>query len=452
MNPAKKFSMRNLQFVTKKRSALSPIEEIRAYSRPLHDQADLDEFIDRATDAKVVMLGEATHGSHEFYTWRTMISKRLIQEGGFNFIAVEGDWPDCYRLNRYLKNYPQAGDSAYSVLQAFNRWPTWMWANWEIVALAEWMYEHNQSLPTSQKVGFYGLDVYSLWESLEAIMHYLQKTDPLAFAAAKEAYHCFEPYQADEGQRYAQASQFVSNSCEQEVVTLLAQVRQRMAGYNTDHENVFNAEQNALILADAEKYYRTMIRGGAYSWNIRDRHMADTLHRLLKYHGPQAKAIVWAHNTHIGDVRATIMRDQGMFNLGEIIRNELGYDQVFLAGLGTYQGQVIAAPAWGSPEHTYDVPPAMEHSWEAMLHSVHEANQVILMHHLSHPDLLNQRIRQRAIGVVYHPHREQPYNYVPSEMTNRYDAFLYFDHTKALHPLHVRADQSQMPETYPFGV
>lgn len=444
--------MRTQQISSANNNPQALVQNLRIHGKPMQDIGDVDELIARAGQAKVVMLGESTHGTHEFYTWRAMISKRLISEQGFNFIAVEGDWPDAYRLNRYIKNYPQSGNSAFAVLHAFNRWPTWMWANWEMVALAEWMYNFNLEFPVAQKAGFYGLDVYSLWESLEAIMNYLKKTDPTAYVAARKAYQCFEPFQDDEGQSYAQASQFVPTLCEHEVVNLLTIIRQSMAQYNTDHENVFSAEQNALVLTNAEKYYRAMVHGGAYAWNIRDRHMADTLLRLLDFHGPDSKAIIWAHNTHIGDARATIMHDQGRFNLGELMRNELGFDQVFLTGLGTYRGTVVAAEDWGSPARTMSVPPAPEHSWDGLMHSAHAGPQWVLMQQLAHPEWFSDRIRQRAIGVVYHPQNELRYNYVPSEMTNRYDAYLFFDQTTALHPLHVPADQAQMPETFPFGV
>lgn len=444
--------MRTQQTFRSERTTEALIQNLIVHGKHVQDVHDLDELIERAGQAKVVMLGESSHGTHEFYTWRSMISKRLINEHGFNFIAVEGDWPDAYRLNRYIKNYPQSGDSAFSVLHAFNRWPTWMWANWEMVALAEWLYNFNQEFPAANKAGFYGLDVYSLWESLESIINYLKKTDPTALVVAQEAFKCFEPYQDGEGQAYARASQFVPKLCEYEVVNLLKVIRQSMVYYNSDYENVFSAEQNALVMSNAEKYYRAMVHGGAFAWNIRDRHMADTLLRLLDFHGPQSKAIVWAHNTHIGDARATIMRDQGQFNLGELMRNELGFDQVFLTGLGTYRGTVIAAEDWGSPMQTMAVPPAQENSWDGLMHSAYAGPQWVLMQQLDHPEWFSERIRQRAIGVVYHPQSELRYNYVPSEITNRYDAYLFFDRTTALHPLHVPADQAQMPETFPFGV
>ncbi|HEX6848378.1 MAG TPA: erythromycin esterase family protein, partial [Chitinophagaceae bacterium] len=280
------------------------LNAIQQWSYPLGSKADLDPLFDRIGDARIVMLGEASHGTHEYYTWRASISKRLIEERGFNFIAVEGDWPDCYRLNRFIKGYNPAQKTAFNVLQNFKRWPTWMWANWEIVAFADWLQQHNTGLPLNKKVGFYGLDVYSLWESMESIMQYLQKTDIAALKVAEEAYQCFEPYRKEEGQSYARASMLVPELCQNEVIDLLREVRQKMPTYDSDHENVFNAEQNALVVVNAEKYYRAMVQGGPHSWNVRARHMTDTLDRLLKFHGKNAKAIVWEHNTHIGDSRA----------------------------------------------------------------------------------------------------------------------------------------------------
>jgi erythromycin esterase-like protein len=398
------------------------------------------------------MLGEASHGTSEYYTWRAYITKRLIQEKGFNFIAVEGDWPDCYRLNRYIKNYPDAGMSAFDVLREFNRWPTWMWANWEIVALAEWLFQYNKPFASNKKVGFYGLDVYSLWESMDSIMRYLKKVDRNALKVAEEAFRCFEPYRHDEGKAYARASQFVPELCESEVVELLKEIRQKMPQYNTNHENVFNAEQNAIVAVNAEKYYRTMILGGPHSWNVRDRHMADTLERLLNFHGPDSKAIVWEHNTHIGDARATDMVDEGMFNIGELARMQHHDKGVVLVGFGSYQGTVIAGKSWGAAIRHMEVPPGQKGSWEYLLHQAGEQNKLLIMDDFMHDVFMENHIGHRAIGVVYNSEYEKFGNYVPSILPMRYDAFIYLDETHALHPLHIKPDGHQMPETYPFGV
>ena len=429
------------------------VKSIREHAYPLKSKADLQPIFDRIGDARIVMLGEASHGTHEYYTWRAHISKRLIEEKGFNFIAVEGDWPDCYRLNRFIKGYDTEHKNVLNVLEEFNRWPTWMWANWEIVALANWLQEHNTGLPANNRVGFYGLDVYSLWESMESIMKYLKKTDPGALKVAEEAYQCFEPYKENEGTSYARASQFVPDLCKNEVVSLLKEIQQKLPTYNSDYENVFSAEQNALIAVNAERYYRAMIAGGPHSWNVRDRHMADTLDRLLKFHGEKSKVIVWEHNTHIGDSRATDMVDDGMFNIGELARVEHHDKGVVLVGFGSYKGSVIAAREWEARMETMNLPPAKKGSWEYLLHQAGKENKLLLMDDFSNNNMLMaNHIGHRAVGVVYNPKFERHGNYVPTILPMRYDAFIYLDETKALHPLHIQPDGHQTPETYPFGV
>src|SRR5439155_16748227 len=246
------------------------IASVRELARPLRSPRDLDPLVERIGDARYVLLGEASHGTSEYYTWRTLLSQRLIEEKRFSFLAVEGDWPDCYRVNRYVKGSADEGDSAREVLHGFQRWPTWMWANREVVALVDWLRGHNEALPQERKVGFYGLDMYSLWESLYAILTYLHRVDPSALPAAWKAFRCFEPY-GEQAQEYARATRFVPNACEEEVVALLTKLRHKAAVYRQgDAEAYFHAEQNALVLKDAEAYYRAMVRGGPESWNIRD--------------------------------------------------------------------------------------------------------------------------------------------------------------------------------------
>lgn len=429
------------------------INSITKSAHPLRSKEDLQPLFDRIGNARIVMLGEASHGTHEYYTWRSHISKKLIEEKGFNFLAVEGDWPDSYRLNRFIKGYDTENKSAFQILHQFDRWPTWMWANWEIVALADWLQKHNAGLSANRKVGFYGLDVYSLWESMASIMQYLKKTDPSALKVAEEAYRCFEPYRRDEGQAYARASQFVPELCETEVVDLLKEIQKKLPTYNTDYENVFSTEQNALIAVNAERYYRAMIHGGPHSWNIRDRHMADTMERLLEFHGKNSKVIVWEHNTHIGDARATDMADEGTYNIGELARKEHQDKGVVLVGFGSYKGTVIAGKRWGGKMQSMQMPEAKKGSWEYLLHSAGKENKLLIMEDFSGNDLLMQnRIGHRAIGVVYNPQYEKHGNYVPTILPLRYDAFIYLDETSALHPLHIEPDGKQIPATFPFGV
>jgi erythromycin esterase-like protein len=417
--------------------------------RPLIESHDLDPLIKRIGNARIVMLGEASHGTHEYYTWRNEITKRLIRQKGFNFIAVEGDWPDCYSINRFIKNYNQ--EKTIDVLKRFRRWPTWMWANWEILALAEWLVQHNSTIQTKHKVGFYGLDVYSLWESLDQITNYLQRVDPAALPAAQKAFQCFEPYKEDEGQSYGSATQFIPKTCEDEVVNMLQNIRQRMGTYDHDYENSFSVEQNALIAVNAEKYYRSMVRGGAESWNVRDAHMHETLKRLLDFHGPHSRAIVWAHNTHIGDARQTDMHEDGMYNIGELARKDFPGD-VVLIGFGSYRGSVIAGKSWGASMQKMNVPQAMQGSWEDLMHNTKFENKIVISSEIDDHIFLDNAIGHRAIGVVYNSAYERLGNYVPSIMPLRYDAFIHLDETMALHPIHLQADHSEMPETYPFGV
>lgn len=426
---------------------------IREKAYPLKSKGNLQPLFDRIGDARIVMLGEASHGTHEYYTWRAYISKRLIKEKEFNFIAVEGDWPDCYRMNRFIKGYDTKHKSVLNILETFNRWPTWMWANWEIVALTNWLKKHNKGLSADKRVGFYGLDVYSLWESMESIMKYLKITDPSALKLAEEAYQCFEPYRESEGTSYARATELVPELCKNEVVSLLREIQEKLPTYNTDYENVFSAEQNAWIAVNAERYYRAMIEGGPDSWNVRDRHMADTLDRLLKFHGEDSKVIVWEHNTHIGDARATDMVDEGTFNIGELARKEHHDKGVVLVGFGSYKGSVMAAREWEARMQAMNLPEAKKGSWEYLLHKAGNENKLLIMDDFNTNNMLmGNRIGHRAVGVVYNPEFEKYGNYVPTVLPMRYDAFIYLDETSALHPLHIKPDGHQMPETYPFGV
>lgn len=407
---------------------------------PLQNSQDLQPLIDDIGKRPIVMLGEATHGTHEYYTWRTAISKRLIKDKQFRFIAVEGDWPDCYLINRYVKGYE---NDIQAVLRQFDRWPAWMWANWEIVALAEWLREYNASLPDAEKVGFYGLDVYSLWESMKIMMDYLKEEDPQAAQYVKQAITCFEPFNEDE-QKYARQS--LGRHCRDEVLALLRQIRFRVQHLDSDLEAGFNTEQNALIAVNAERYYRSMISFDNQSWNIRDLHMMETLNRLLGFYGK--KGIVWAHNTHVGDARATNMHKEGMINIGQLARDQYGAENVYLAGFAGYKGKVIAGDEWGAPMQEMIVPPAMEGSIEEILHSEFGRNGLFLFEDNKYRD----KIGHRAIGVVYNPERERRGNYVPSFMAHRYDALLYFDDTTAVHPLRQEPHNEKVPETYPFGI
>lgn len=412
-------------------------EAILRVAVPLSDEATYSKLIDRIGEAKYALLGEASHGTSEFYTIRTELSKRLITEKGFRFIAVEGDWPSCFTLNRYVKGYPDAGANAKEALQDFNRWPSWMWANEEVLHLADWLREYNRDKPEEEKIGFYGIDVYSLWESMNELMNYFQSKDPNNFQAAKKAMECFEPYGQNE-QSYGISASLYGEGCEDEVIELLKRLQDRWKQVDPRHpeerELALSAELNALAVQGAESYYRTMIRHDAESWNLRDRHMVAVLEKLMEFHGDGAKCIVWAHNTHVGDARATDMIEEGMINIGQLLREK--YDRhVYAVGLGTYQGTVIAGKEWGAPLEVMTVPQAIPGSWEELLHLNRAEDQLIMFDaHSSWPT--RKPVGHRAIGVVYHPRRERG-NYVPTLIEMRYDAFIFVDRSRALTPLAV---------------
>ncbi|MBN9117598.1 MAG: erythromycin esterase family protein [Planctomycetes bacterium] len=455
-------------------SAAGPglVDEVRKLSHPLASAGDLDPLMTRIGEARVVLLGEASHGTREFYTWRTAITRRLIEEKGFNFVAVEGDWPDCYRVNRFVKGYPGSDPSAEIALSTFRRWPTWMWANREVQELVGWMEWFNQGRPEDDKIGFYGLDVYSLWDSLRSVMRYLkERGDPGALLAARRAVRCFEPW-GEDAQEYARHTVLVPDGCREPVVGLLRTLRARVAQSDTDvtgpagiedsgragreRDAFFVAEQNALVVKNAEAYYRAMVLSDESSWNVRDRHMAETLERLLAFTAPGARAVVWEHNTHIGDARFTDMAAGGEVNVGQLARERYGENGTVLVGFGTHRGTVIAGREWGEPWERMQVPPGRPESWEDVLHRASGGeNRLLVFPEQTSSSALSEWRGHRAIGVVYRPQYEQYGNYVPTVLPRRYDAFLYIDETSGVRPLfpatHDLEADEEAPETYPTG-
>jgi erythromycin esterase-like protein len=415
--------------------------DVRALARPLRNEADLDSLLDRIGDARIVAIGEASHGTHEYYAWRAALTRRLIEERGFRFVAVEGDWPDCYRVNRSVRLREGADQDPRDALDAFGRWPTWMWANDDVVEFCRWLRAFNAARPEPERVGFYGIDVYSLWDSMYGLVEWLREHEPEHVETAGRALRCFEPF-GEDGAEYAFASRFAPTSCEQAAVDLLRSLceergRDEIEG---DPESRFSAEQNAAVVVDAERYYRAMIRGSAESWNVRDVHMVDTLDRLLGHAGE--KAVVWEHNTHIGDARATDMAGAGMTNVGQLLRERHGADDVVLIGFGGYRGGVIAGDSWGAQMARMPVPPARPGSVEALLHEAMGEDALFVVPRDGRPAWLERRLDHRAIGVVYRPEREKWGNYVPTVLGERYDAFIYLDDTAPLQPLHLeRADE-----------
>jgi erythromycin esterase-like protein len=419
-------------------------DAVRSLAQPLRGPADLDPLLERIGDARIVAMGEASHGTHEYYAWRAALTRRLIEEHGFGFVAVEGDWPDCYRVNRSVKLREGADEDPRDALDAVDRWPTWMWANDDVVEFCRWLQGFNAVRPAEQRVGFYGLDVYSLWDSMHELIGWLRENQPEHVDQAIQALRCFEPF-GEDGAEYAFASRFGPSSCEQSVIDLLYAVcegrgRKDVEG---DPEARFSAEQNAAVVLDAERYYRAMVQSSAESWNVRDVHMADTLDRLLEHTG--GKAVVWEHNTHVGDARATDMAGAGMVNVGQLLRERHGTDGVVLVGFGGYQGGVIAGKEWGAQMERMPVPPARYGSLEAMLHGFLGEDSLIVVPRGERPEWLDRRLDHRAIGVVYRPERERWGNYVPTVVGQRYDAFLHLEDTTPLQPLHLERAEEHVP-------
>ncbi|MET9297324.1 erythromycin esterase family protein [Streptomyces sp. NPDC003077] len=434
--------------------AYDEVTAVRDEALPLTGPESLDPLMERIGDAPYVAVGEASHGTAEFYRWRADLTRRLIEEKGFSFVAVEGDWPDCQALHCSVTAAPDAPGDPKETLDEFARWPRWMWANTDVLRFARWLREHNGTLPADRRVGFYGLDVYSLWDSLHAVLDHLREHAPDQVPDALAAYHCFEPY-APDPQTYALATRLVSEGCEPEVVSLLSGLRRRAGERPSDGRLAeFAAWQNAEVLAGAERYYRAMVRGGPESWNIRDHHMADTLDRLITHHGPGAKAVLWEHNTHVGDARATDMADAGMVNVGQLLRERYTRDEVVLVGFGSYEGTVIAARGWGETPEAMTVPPARTGSVEHLLHRALPDGSALFVWPPGEGRNTSWRRRtldHRAIGVVYRPDAERWGNYVPTVLGERYDAFLYLDRTRALEPLHPYERGTGEEETYPSG-
>ena len=401
----------------------------------LNTPVDLNPLIKEAGKRKLVMLGEASHGTLEYYEWRAEISKRLILEHGFSFIAVEGDWASIYRLNKYVKDLPGAPASAVEAMKNFSRWPEWMWANTSVASLIEWMREYNRKLPADKKAGFYGMDVYGQWEAMDDLLAYAEFYFPEYFEAIAEKLACFERFDRDEW-AYARATASGIASCEDELNQLVALIAElgRKVGVDKKNEH-FRARQNALVIKNAEDFFRLAIHEGPSSWNSRAEHMWLSVKHLFDLYGQNSKGIVWAHNTHVGDARATTMASHGMVNIGSLSRQELGGDNVFITGFGTYRGRVNAGSTWGSPMQIMNVPTAQNGSIEYALNQVNKPAFLLLFDKIdkTHP-LFEQYIGHRAIGVVYNP-RNEAGNYVPTYFTRRYDSFIFINTTNALKPV-----------------
>jgi erythromycin esterase-like protein/adenine/guanine phosphoribosyltransferase-like PRPP-binding protein len=435
----------------------SPVAVVRAAARPLTGaEQDYDPLLERIGDARLVLLGEATHGTHEFYEQRAEITRRLIVEKGFTAVAAEADWPDAYRVNRYVRGLGSDVDAA-EALADFRRFPTWMWRNTEVVAFIEWLRGHNLARPPgAAKSGFYGLDLYSLHASMKAVLQYLERVDPAAARRARERYACFDQFV--EPQTYGFMSGLnLTKSCQDDAIAQLVELQTRATenlGAGAD-EDAFAAEQNARVVQNAESYYRTMFLAEESSWNLRDRHMVETLENLMTHLDREvgrSKMVVWAHNSHLGDARATEMSRRGELNVGQLVREKYGSDAV-LVGFTTYHGTVTAASRWDAAAERKTVLPALDSSYEALFHAA-RPGRFLLERRNEVIERLHEPRLERAIGVVYRPDTERASHYFQARLPDQFDVVLHFDRTRALEPLEVSAEwrAGEVPETFPFGV
>jgi erythromycin esterase-like protein len=436
---------------------------IRKYAHPLSGVAeDYDPLIELIGDARFVLLGEASHGTHQFYRERAQITKRLIKEKGFNVVAVEADWPDAYRVNRYVRGF---GDDqeATDALGGFRRFPSWMWRNADVLDFVGWLREYNDGLgPDQVKTGFYGLDLYSLHASIEAVLNYLDKVDSEGSWRARARYACFDHF-GEDLQAYGYATSFgLSESCEDEAIDQLLELRHRAADYarrdgRIAADEYFYAEQNARLVRNAEAYYRTMFRGRVDSWNLRDSHMAETLEHLIGFlerQGQRIKVVVWAHNSHLGDARATDLGSIGELNVGQLVRERYGRDSA-LIGFTTYSGTVTAASNWDGPAERKQVRPALPGSYEAIFHDSGVPRFLLILRDGSHAaKALREQQLERAIGVIYLPESERVSHYFYARLAGQFDAVLHFDKTRAVEPLERSSEweAGEVPETFPTAL
>jgi len=449
------------------------VQQLRREAHPVEFAArDYDPLLEQIGDARFVLIGEASHGTHEFYRQRVLLTRRLIEEKGFVAVAVEADWPDAYRINRFVRG---EGDDATAseALGDFQRFPTWMWRNADVLDFVGWLRARNDALPVNAPTaGFYGVDLYSLYSSIDAVIRYLEQTDPEAATRARQRYACFETYEKDE-QAYGYAATYSAESCEDEVVEQLVEL-QRRAGELARRDGplaedeFFFAEQNARLAKDAEEYYRAMFRGRVSSWNLRDRHMAGTIEALDRYlsrRGMPAKIVVWEHNSHLGDARATEMGEQGELNVGQLVRERYGRE-AFLIGFSTHRGSVTAASDWDGPAERKRVREALPGSFEALFHQVADDGTPNFLLNLRGDTDAVQALREprleRAIGVIYRPETERWSHYFLAHLADQFDAVIHFDQTRAVEPLErtprwLRGaagaeSAAEVPETFPTGV
>jgi erythromycin esterase-like protein len=435
---------------------------LRDAAHPITGSADdYDLLLELIGDAQVVLLGEASHGTHEFYHERARITRRLIEEEGFAAVAVEADWPDGYRVNRWVRGRSDDRD-AFEALGDFERFPRWMWRNRDVLQFVDWLHRHNAEQPEDRRAGFYGLDLYSLFASMQEVIRFLEKVDPEAAARARHRYSCFDAF-GEDTQAYGYAAEFgVTRSCEDQAVQQLLEVQRDRAGLaerdgRVPEDELFYTEQNARLVRNAEEYYRTMFRGRVDSWNLRDRHMSETLEALIGHlarGGRRARVVVWEHNSHIGDALATEMGQLGEWNIGQLTRQRLG-DRSMLIGFTTYSGTVTAASDWDAPAERKRVRPALPESFEALFHTVGIPDFLLpLRGNARLAEALEKPRLERAIGVIYRPESERVSHYFEARIPQQFDAVIHLDDTSAVEPLDWSAGwgEGEPPETFPTGL
>ncbi len=407
------------------------VQALASRATAIENADSLTPLIESASSRQLVLLGESTHGTSEYYSWRATISQRLIEEKGFRFVAVEGDWAALYRLNRYVKHLPGAEPDARVIMASFDRWPQWMWANEEFLAFVAWLREWNAEQPPDKRAGLYGIDVYGDETVLEKLLHKLRRVDTDLAAQAQALYAAFEPF-AGNGRDYAMHLMRGGSSFEEGAAQGYAMLAEAMQRLDVDDQIALNILQSARVIVNAEKHYRANVDRSLHGWNARADHFFDTAQALRAHYGEGAQGIVWAHNTHIGDARATSMVRDGSRNIGQAAREALGQENVFAVGFGTDRGTVVAGRSWGVAREVMQIPAGGAGTLEEALLALDLPEAMILLENASTEPPLMQVIGHRAIGVIYHPEREFPGNYVPTVFAQRYDAFLYLAETQAL--------------------
>ncbi len=416
------------------------------------ESVSLDKLMERIGDSRLVLLGEASHGTAEFYEMRSRITQELIEKKGFTIVAAEADWPDAAHIDHFIHS---TEPDPLLESKPFSRFPTWMWANHSVLEFIHWLKVHNDKISDpDRQVGFYGLDLYSLFSSIEAVLSYLEKVDPTTAEVARVRYGCLMPWANDPGMYGQVVITKQYRECEEDVIAALQDLLQKRLEYSMeDGEQFFNAEQNARLVTNAERYYRTMYYAENNSWNQRDQHMFDTLQSVLEFRGPQSKAVIWEHNSHVGDARATQMSARGELNVGQLARQAYG-DKAYNIGFGTDHGTVAAASEWGGPMEIKQVQPSHIDSYERVCHEVATDNFLLPLRkplkEITHKKLLVERL-ERAIGVIYRPETEMQSHYFYASLPNQFDEYIWFDETRAVDPL-TKETMKGMPDTFPFGL